>query len=138
MRKDRREIDPQNPEEAGLRQRERKHPDEYEADLNPSRMAGQDIGNTGDELPNAYDRKDVHNSLSGFADDELKSIPIVPEGERLQQGATYLDLNDRDREEFTATGEMAAAAGERIVPKGEVPYPLWNRLRGVDDPNRTQ
>jgi len=114
------------------------HPDEYERDLNPDRLAGQNIGGTERRFISAHDWKEVHRTLSEFADDELEQIPLIAEGERLQQGATYLDLNDRQRREFTATGDMRAGSGDRIVPKDEVPYPLWNRLRGIDDPRRTE
>lgn len=122
-------------------QTEKKHPKEWEGDLNPNRMAGQNIGEIASEdergSANARDVKDVHRSLSQeFGDDELRQIPIVQEGERLQQGARYLDLRDADRREFTATGDMSAAGESRLVPKDEVPYSLWNRLRGVDDPER--
>lgn len=117
-------------------QTEQKHPPEYRDDLNPDRMAGQNVGTPQAGLPNAYDTKEVHNALSGFSDDELKQIPLVREGERLKQGATYLNLRDRARGEFTATAEMEAGAGDWIVPKDAVPYPTWNRLRGITDPER--
>jgi hypothetical protein len=117
------------------------HSGEWQQDLNPDHMAGQNLGPTSGEreqgLPTAYDIREIHRSLAGFADDELKKIPVLPEGARLQQGATYLDLNDPEREEFTATGGMEAAGDHRIVPKAEVPHSLWNRLRGIDDPERT-
>lgn len=123
-----------------LPQRERKHPEEWAGDLEPDHMAGQNIGEMAAErekgLPTAYDVKEVHRSLRGFTDDDLKSIPVLPEGSRLQQGATYLDLSDARREEFTATGDMEAESGKRYVPKDEVPYPIWNRLRGIEDPER--
>lgn len=111
-----------------------KHPPEWREDLNPDRLAGQNIGprsETGERgVRTAYDVKEVHRSLSAFEDDELKRIPVLPAGTRLQQGATYLDLADRQRGEFTATGEMEAADGDRYVPKDQVPYELWNRLLG--------
>jgi len=42
-----------------------------------------------------------------------------------------------DRREFKATASMEVEAGKLIVPKSEVDYQLWNRLRGVTDPART-
>ncbi|MGI9179298.1 MAG: hypothetical protein ACR2H9_02120 [Longimicrobiaceae bacterium] len=121
-------------------QTEQKHPDEWQRDLNPDHMAGQNIGQTAADreqgMPTAYDLKSVHRSLQGFQDDDLKQVPVVPQGQRLQQGATYLDLNDSGREEFTATGDMQAGADNCYVPKSEVPYPVWNRLRGIEDPER--
>lgn len=122
-------------------QTERKHPGEWERDLNPDHMAGQNVGERSADreqgLRTAYDEKPLHRRLGEWEDDDLKQIPILPEGQRLQQGATYLDLQQLDRGEFTAMGEMAAGPENAYVPKDEVPYSIWNRLRGVDDPERT-
>jgi len=122
-------------------QTERKHPEEWEGDLNPNRMAGQNIGRESAAreraLRTAYDVKEVHGRLrEDFTDDELKQIPIIPEGQRLQQGSIYIDLNGQRRREFTATGDMSAGASNRYTPKTEVPYSLWNRLLGVENPAR--
>ena len=121
-------------------QNQDKHPQEWEDDLNPDRMAGQNIGPQSADrergLQTAYDLRNVHRSLQQFEDDDLKRIPVVPTGARLQQGATYIDLNDPDREEFTAMGDMQADSGSCYVPKSEVPYPVWNRLIGVENPER--
>jgi hypothetical protein len=121
-------------------QTETKHPDEWRADLNPAHLAGQNLGPpaappdaTGHT---AFDVKAVHRRLEGFRDDELKQIPVLPPGTRLQQGATYLDLADPERGAFTATGELEAVEGRFYVPKSETPYPLWNRLVGVENPER--
>src|SRR5687768_7471598 len=86
----------------------------------------------------AFDVKDVHDALRGFTDDELKQIPILPEGARLEEGATYLDLTDPVPTEITAHGVMRAEGSHRYVPKTEVDHELWNRLRGIDDPARTR
>ena len=116
------------------------HPDEYQADLNPNLMAGQNTGSVGDhpekDAQTAYDVKDVHRRMRGFSDDELKQIPVVPTGSRLEQGATYLDLLNPGQGEITAQGNMEAGSNTCYVPKSEVDYQLWNRLRGVEDPER--
>jgi hypothetical protein len=121
-------------------QREQKHPDEWQRDLNPDHMAGQNIGEasaaTEQTGMTAYSLRALHRRLSGFQDDDLKQIPVVPQGQRLQQGGTYRDLNDDNRDEFTATGDMTATEGTAYVPKDQTPYPLWNRLRDIDDPER--
>lgn len=122
-------------------QTERKHPDEYQRDLSPDRMAGQNIGEVDGgsvgRRRNAHDVKDVHRTLHDeFRDDELRAIPVLEQGERLKQGARYMDLHDPERREFTATGDMTTGPETWIVPKDEVPYSLWNRLSGVDNPER--
>src|SRR5687768_5607345 len=88
------------------------HPPGWREDLNPAPAAGQNYGAVGSErakdAPTAYDLKDVHDMLSEFRDDELKGIPVLPTGSRLEQGATYIDLGDPRRSEFTARGDMEA------------------------------
>jgi hypothetical protein len=117
------------------------HPEEYRHDLNPNAGAGQNWGLAGStaeiELRTAYDIKDLHRRFHNLPDDELKQILVLPEGVRLEQGATYLDLNDPVRREFTATGDMIARPHNYYVPKSQVDYEMWNRLRGVDNPIRT-
>lgn len=109
---------------------------EWDQDLHPNSMSGQNIGSaSGFEekgLRTAYDVKPVHRMLSGITDDDLKQIPILAEGMPLQQGATYLDLQSDQPEEFTATGEMTAEQGHFYIPKSEVPYPVWNLITGRD------
>jgi hypothetical protein len=85
----------------------------------------------------AYEIKEVHRRLPDFSDDLLKQIPVLLEGTRLDDGATYLDLTDPARREFTATGDMRAAPDRLYVPKSETDYHLWNRLIGVTNPART-
>ena len=81
----------------------------------------------------AYDVKPVHRALSDLKDDELKQIPVIDAGTRLQQGATYLDL---ERGAFTATAEMSVGAGQTVIPKDGVHYETWNRLTGEPNPDR--
>ena len=116
------------------------HPQEWRADLNPNALAGQNVGpaaaDSEKSARTAHDIKDLHRRFSGLADDDLRQIPVLPPGERLQQGATYFDLNDADRGEFTATGDMQAGPDNYYVPKSEVDHHLWNRLTGVREPER--
>jgi len=119
-----------------------KHPPEYQRDLNPEPAAGINYGRVGphpekDGPRTAYEVKEAHRSLTGLTDDLLKQIPILPNGSRLEQDATYLDLADPNHKEFKATSGMSAQPGSLLVPKSEVDYQLWNRLRGVNDPSRT-
>ena len=103
-------------------------------------MAGQNLGAAGPQAapqsPKAYDLKAVHRQFSDFLDDELKRIRILPAGTRLEQGATYFDLKDPARGEFTARGDMEAGPDEWCVDKSDTDYQLWNRLIGVTNPER--
>ena len=108
---------------------EQKHPDEWTRDLNPDRLAGQNIGGTSQARERmtrtAHDVKAAHRALQEMTDDELKQIPILESGTRLRQGATYLDL---ERGEFTAMGETSVQADQKVIPKDAVHYETWNRL----------
>jgi hypothetical protein len=113
-----------------------KHPEPYQHDLNPDAMAGQNIGigeaQPAKQGPTAYDVKPVHERLRQFSDDELKQLRLLPSTSRLEQGATYLDLNSLDLGEFTATGDMHVGPKHWLVAKKDVHYELWNRLLGIE------
>ncbi len=116
--------------------------DQFDRDLNPNVMAGQNIGaasmHPARHARTARDIKDVHTQLRDWSDDDLDEVPIVPAGSRLEQNATYLDLAVPQPREFTATGNMSAEPPQRLVEKSTVPYQLWNRLRGLTDVQRTE
>jgi hypothetical protein len=116
------------------------HPEHWRRDLNPDALAGNNVGARGPhperDARTAYDVKDVHRYLRDFSDSELKQIPILPPGARLEQGATYIDLAHRQPRGFTATGDMTVGAYSYLVPKSAVDYQLWNRLIGVETPER--
>lgn len=114
--------------------------DEFQQDLNPNAMAGQNFGLEGPhpekDAPSAYEIKELHSELEDYTSDQLKNIPVLPSGSRLEQGAKYIDLKDPERKEFTAMGGMEAGPDNMYVPKTEVDYQLWNRLKGVQNPDR--
>ena len=87
-------------------------------------------------LPTAHEVKGVHRRLRDLPDDELKQIPILPVGARLQQGATYCDLAADRPEEFKSTGAVTVEPGHFYVPKDRVPYETWNRLIGEEKPGQ--
>ena len=115
--------------------------DEFEHDLNPNPMAGQNSGMEGShpekDAPTARDIKEIHNQFPDLTNDELQQLPVLPEGSRLEQGAVYLDLRTLSRGEIKARGDMEAGPHNWYVPKSEVDYQLWNRLIGVTNPERT-
>lgn len=122
------------------RQQTDQQSDEFQQDLNPNPMAGQNFGLEGThpekDAPNASEIKELHTLLKGYTNSELKQIPVLPQGSRLEQGAKYIDLMDPERKEFTAMGSMEAGPDNMYVPKTEVDYQLWNRLTGVQNPER--
>jgi hypothetical protein len=118
-------------------QARQKHPDEWQRDLNPDHLAGQNIGPVSDEAvrldSTAFHLRKRGADVGALDDDELKQVPVLASGTRLQQGATYVDLNGDRCAEFTATGDMAATADHAYVPKDRVPYEIWDRLTGKED-----
>ena len=121
---------------------EDKHPEPYQHDLNPNASQGINWGDVGPQAAKENPRtakeiKELHNRLSDFRDDELDRIPVLPVGARLEARATYLDLRHDAPSEFKAEGREVVTEDAWIVPKTEVDYQLWNRLRGITDPERT-
>ena len=111
--------------------------------MGPGAGGGYNAGIAGEHpekgnVKTAFDLKGVHSAFDDFTDDELKQIPVMPEGARLEEGGTYIDLADPAAAEITAHGVMEAGKGHRYVAKTEVDYELWNRLRGITDPERTR
>jgi hypothetical protein len=112
--------------------------EDYSEDLNPDFLAGEDHGE-GIALEvglTAYNVKELHGKLADLTNDELKNIPIVPVGSRLEQGAKYLDLAHLEQDEFVATAGMVADEDHYYVPKKATNYLLWNRLNQVSNPAR--
>jgi hypothetical protein len=121
-------------------QARQKHPDEWQQDLNPNHLAGQNIGE-GSQRHEQTDVTAFHlrkrgRELRGLDDNDLKQVPILAEGTRLQQGATYVNLAEDEPQEFTAVGNLTAEAGDAYAPKDKVPYEVWNRLIGEPKPGR--
>lgn len=112
--------------------------DDFTEDLNPENLAGE---NHGEGLAlevglSAADVKELRNKLADLTDDELKNIPIVPIGSRLEQGAKYIDLAHLEQDEFVATAGMVADESHYYVAKKATDYVLWNRLNQESNPAR--
>jgi hypothetical protein len=134
-----------NQDRTPLQQERTKHPDEWQQDLNPNHLAGQNVDGVEERAPqgalrdsprNAFHLRKAGLDLRGIDDAELKQVPLLADGTRLQQGATYVDLSASAPVEFTATGNMSAEPGHAYVPKDRVPYEIWNRLIGEEKPRQ--
>ncbi len=113
-----------------------KQEDEFNEDLNPEHLAGRNYGNEGPDTTQgepAVEMKEMHGRLQALSDADLAALPVVQTGMRLEQGKTYLDLNNLERGEFTAMGSDEASPNSRLVAKDAVDYDLWNRLRGREE-----
>lgn len=101
--------------------------EDFSAELQGAEHLG--LGGHGDESRPAVDDKELHRTLDLTAD-ELARLSLLETGTRLEQGGSYVDLDDRERGPFTAIGGQEAGAGQRIVAKRDTDYELWNRLVG--------
>jgi hypothetical protein len=112
--------------------------DFYTEDLIPDNLAGENHGEgLSQEIGlSAADVKELYGKLGDLTDDELKNIPIVPLGSRLEQGAKYLDLAHLEQDEFVAMAGMVTDEGHYYVAKKATDYVLWNRLNQVSNPAR--
>ncbi len=106
--------------------------DTFDGNLSGEDRAGQHGGPHVTRTYSAYDIKSLHEKMADFDNSELKRIPILAHGERLEQGAKYLDLSLETPVVFTAQGSQEAQDPHLYVPKSETDYQLWNRLRGTD------
>ncbi len=110
--------------------------DDFDKDLRPDEFAGNndgaDTAQNEKSAPSAYEFKELHDRFPQLDNADLKNIPILPADTRLAQGATYLDLNNPEKGEYSAVGNETVGEKDYIVPKTEVGYPLWNRLTGKE------
>ncbi|MGZ3636531.1 MAG: hypothetical protein ACXVCX_01690 [Ktedonobacterales bacterium] len=110
--------------------------DTFEHDLHPNMLAGEDHsplapgpGTYGHTLA---DVNEMYDKFPDLTHADLKRIPVLPEGARLEQGATYLDAAEPIPGEITApSGDFVAGPQNLYVPKKDTDYLLWNRLLGV-------
>lgn len=117
--------------------------DSFEHDLHPNMLAGEDHsppapepGRSGRTLA---DVKEMYEKFPELTDSDLRRIPVLPEGARLEQGATYLDAAEPIPGEFTnPSGDFVAGKRNLYVLKKDTDYLLWNKLlgMGVSNPAR--
>ena len=100
-------------------------------ELSARAMVAATPGHTDESAPAVAD-KGLHEQLPDLNNDELARLSVLSPGTPLDQGGTYLDLNDLGRGPFKAIGGQEAEAGARLVAKRDTDYELWNRLTGRD------
>jgi hypothetical protein len=112
------------------------HPEPHHQHLSPATPSGPGFDCNvppphGHHSRSAYDVKEARHQLVGWSDDELRQIPLLPVGTRLEAGAIYVDLREPARREFTATADMQVPTDGLYVPRSEVDHRAWNRLLGI-------
>ncbi|MES2463662.1 MAG: hypothetical protein V4671_24085 [Armatimonadota bacterium] len=104
--------------------------DSFDRDLHGEDRAGQHAGVGNTRNYTAYDVKELHEKMPDFDNGELKRIPVLAHGERLEQGGVYLDLSEMETGAFTAQGSRVAEDPHLYVAKVQCDYELWNKLTG--------
>lgn len=107
--------------------------DTYDLDLHPHNHEGEHTGNQ--PIRTAYDIKELNRRLHDFPDNELRQIPVLSQGTRLEEGAIYLDLNRPEQGEFRGMNNRVAEPNEYLVPKSQTDYELWNKLSDHSSPS---
>lgn len=77
--------------------------------------------------------KKVGKLLPNLTDAQLGRLSVLEAGTPLEQGAVYLDLDDRESGPFKAIGGQEVGAKQRIIAKKMTDYQLWNEIVGRDD-----
>jgi hypothetical protein len=103
-------------------------PDEFDAQLHDQSRAGQHAGGATHETRPASDIKELKKQIARPTANDLKALPVLAPGQRLQQGAVYCNLNQLDLGEFRAMGAMEASDTDLFVAKSEVDFELWNKI----------
>jgi hypothetical protein len=101
--------------------------EDFSADLAPTTTTGG--GHIDESLP-AAGAKDLAAELDMLSSDELARLSVLTIGAQLNQGGTYVDLNDLASGPFKAIGSQEAGAENSYVSKRDTDYELWNRLVG--------
>ncbi len=95
--------------------------------------ATAEAGGHADESTSAGDDKALRNRLPELDASELARLAVLEPGAHLEQGGTYLDLNDPGRGPFKAMGGQDVSPDHHYVAKRDTDYELWNRLVGDRD-----
>lgn len=117
----------------------RKHQQRFREDLRPNNFAGANAGlrsQPRDMGLRASGIKELYSKLADLTNDELDALVIVPAGERLEQGAKYIDLRHLEQGELVGMADMVSEGDHYYVPKKHTDYVLWNRLNQVSNPAR--
>lgn len=102
-------------------------------DLAPVDRPGEPGGHEDESAPAADDKR-LQARLPGLDAEELARLSVLETGARLEQGGTYVDLNDLGGGPFKALGGQQAGERNRYVAKRDIDYELWNRLVGDAEP----
>ena len=99
--------------------------DDFDADL----RAAPPTDTPDQTLPASTDHE-LKADFTDLTNDELGRLSVIQAGTRLEQGATYIDLNDVVGGPFTALGGHEVGPDDRLVAKRQTDYELWDKVVG--------
>lgn len=102
----------------------------FDDDLRSTEPVSAPGGHADESRPAAEDKRVEARLGDRLSADEFARLTILEPGTRLEQGGTYLDLDDPARGPFKAIGGQEAGHRNRYVAKRDTDYELWNRLVG--------
>lgn len=103
--------------------------EDFSTDLAPATAPTGSGGHVDESAPAAED-KELRQKLAALDGEELARLAVLDVGTRLDQGSTYVDLNDLGAGPFKAIGSQETGPDNRYVAKRDTDYELWNRLVG--------
>ena len=108
---------------------------DFDNDLHPHNRAGQNNSTDRNEGRTAFILKEnestLHARLQKLPDQELKQIPLLDTGTRLQEGAAYLDLRNLDGGAFQGMNNREVGAGDAFTSKSHLDHEQFAYLTGA-------
>ena len=108
---------------------------DFDNDLHPHNRAGQNNSQDNNEGRSAFLLKEnestLHPRLQRLPDQELKRIPVLDTGTRLQEGAAYLDLRNLDNGAFQGMNNRTVTGTDAFVAKSHLDHEQFAYLTGA-------
>ena len=108
---------------------------DFDNDLHPHSRAGQNDSPDRNEGRSAFDLKELqtplHALLQKLPNQELKQIPVLDTGTRLQEGAVYLDLRNLDGGPFQGMNNREVGADDAFTAKSHLDHEQFAYLTGA-------
>ena len=108
---------------------------DFDNDLHPHNRAGQNDSPDRNEGRSAFMLKEnestLHPRLQALPNQELKQIPLLDTGTRLQEGAAYLDLRNLNGGAFQGMNNREVSADDAFVAKSHLDHEQFAYLTGA-------
>ncbi len=108
---------------------------DFDNDLHPHNRSGQNDSPDRNEGRSAYLLKEnestMHPRLQMLPVQELKQIPVLDTGTRLQEGAAYLDLRNLDSGAFQGMNNREVGPDDLFTAKSHLDHEQFAYLTGA-------